>query len=1573
VWLAVVLVLLALAVPTVPGAENRLLNGGFERRGPDWRLSGDAQFDTTVARSGRQSLRVRNGSAQQELVGLPVGGTFTCSAALRCEEVRKTADAGYAYLAIYQLDDFGDLVTARDFAQVNGTAGWQSHRHTFRVAEGCRTVSVRCGLFQAGGTAWFDDFTLLPGDQAVEFVAIAADTEPALKAVGLRPGSKGTVAILKDDLPATTAATSPDHLARVLEEAGFGVVFLDGGQLASPRLLNRDGLDVLVLPYGPSFPVRAAENFRRFLREGGKFFSTGGYAFDDLLERTPQGWRQPTPPRAPDLDHALWRCEVPAAGLRPGGPLTFSGWLKAGHVTGSGMAYFAIYQLAADGRIVEWLDLCKVTGTQDWKEHRHTFTVHPDAATVSLRAGLYRCRGVAVFDDIHVADATGRAVVSADFEAEFDPDATGPGRWTRSSRDLCEVQTRTRHRGQRALKARLDFDLPRPERLNTRHGRPEDGLEVEPTQLGVFQPDYPLERVAGAQAAPDQCLVPDTLRFEGPLSGYAACGVAGFDQARWMPLLNAVDRYGRPRGAVGAMLRHYAGPYAGSSWAFFGVTNRDMFAETEPAATGALVGVIEALVTDCYLAALVPDRGCYRQGETVKLLATVCNGGRQERRLRVRVEICPGEPPDTPVAADASPRPSSPTSQGRDEVSRALTSAATLVAADVSPRPSSPPSRGSSTVSRALTSAATLVAETTIPPGQTNLVVLSWTPRRFTSDFYHVTARLSEGERPVDQIESGFVVWDEQIVAAGPKLEFRDNFLRFGRRPLFLFGTDDWSYVFTTSRETPLQWLRDMRQRRDLGVLIYENLQVGRYFIDLPIHPPATAAQREALSRKVDGVVQLAQRFGQVYFPCLLCGYNVAVSDAELAEHRDFCGAYARRYARVPGLIYYLNGDLRCHLSDAVTPQWNEFLRERYGRATAAGPRREEGNGPRSDERSHGQPHRLGSNKELTARLRDAWGPRAPEQPIGAIPAEDFNDWGHSWDKVKVYDQNLFRAWLIRRWSATLIAAIRAHDPAHPTTAEFYQLPHEGVDIPAGIDGLDLSNFGYFDRPGADLARFPAVCLFNDQRARGKSFGPGEYGVKTHPAWGDGRDYGYHITRTREQALELFLAIPHYTLGLGGSRVHNWCWKDDAHRVFPWGMVYPCDGVPKDTALVHRNQSLLFRHFAPVAREPNVYVLTADTHRMGGGKWTVIEGILKGFDLALGTHVDNLGALNECHLAIPRSARVIFYPLPFCPTDEVYARVLSWVRNGGVLYVSGDLSFDEWRRRTRTPRLEELCGVRFLGENYPNIAVNPTNAADQPCIRVESRGATVRQQTADGAPLVVEHRVGRGRVFFTPDPLELHCTPARRERDVALYRLVLDAAGVRPLGLSPDDPRIHAFRVPLRDGGQVRVLFNTDDDPPTRAVTLTDCRPPLTLSVARRRPALVWFDGRGGLRAVETQGDCVAGETRVVSDATQGILFTLDGQDVRRSRALALMPLRAGEARVQTSARWREPVVETGEFHNAAWRSLDVETLPKPGPELRLQAQPDQVLSVLLVCERAELPRWRKALGQAMGDPASLP
>jgi hypothetical protein len=1477
------------------GAErNLLLNGGFEEGRSDWQLPAGAAIDREIARHGQASLRLREGSVRQELRGLASGGTFTCAVAIKVADVKKSAEAGYAFIAIYQLDDFDEVISARDFAQPAGTADWAVSSHSFTVAEGCRTVSVRGGLFQATGSAWFDDFTLQAGAQALPFERWAAQEQTALQSLGFKASLLGNVAIFKDDIPAAGAPASPDELGAMLRGAGLGVAFLNHDQLSAPTFLNRGTFDVVVLPYGASFPVNAADNFRRFLRQGGKFFSTGGYAFDNLLEHTPGGWKAPQAGAEADWGHAIWRYEIPAAALRGHSNLTFSGWLKAAHITGPGMAYFAVYQTAADGSLPDWRDICQVRGSQAWKEYQYTFAVHPRAAVVDLRLGLFRCGGVAAFDDVKLTDAAGNVLVDADFEQEFDPEGQGAQRWLRSSSSACQVQTRTRHSGRRAVKVTLPPGPGPAERLNTRHGLPEDGLLVEPTQLGVFQADFLLERVQrarwalvegsdgtdgtdGTDGADKDTRVKSGVKLEGQWEGFAAAGVVGFEQARWVPLVNTYDGYGRPRGAAGALLRHFAGIYAGSSWAFFGVTNVNLFSAASPAAAEAFVSIIRSLVEDTYFAALVPDRGCYRQGEPVGLLATLFNGSAKEHTVKLEVDIYEGPPIER---------------ERRQPV-------------------------------------ATLAAAAILARGQTNLVFLKWQPQRFGTNFYHLRGRLYHADREVDRIESGLVVWDERAVAGGPKLNFRDNYLRLGRRPMFLFGTDDWGYVFNTSRETPLQWWRDMRQRRDFGVQIYENLQFGL---------PASADQREQLLRKVDGIVQLAQQYQQVYLAGLLIGFNTAAGDAELVRQTDYCRDFARRYAAVPGLIYYLNGDLACKLGDWVTPQWNQFLRERYGSTEA---------------------------------VRAAWGGQGPVPELGHFPAEDFYDWGHPWEDVKIYDLNHFRAWLIRRWSSALVAGIHEADRAHPTTAEFYQLPHQGVDIHAAIDGIDLANFGFCEKPGQDLQRFPALCKYNDKRALGKSTGPGEYGVKTHPAWGDGKDYMYHTARTRAQAVELFLGVAQYSLGLGASRLHNWCWKDDAHRVFPWGMVYPCDGVPKDTAYVHRNQSLLFRQFAPVYREPAVYVLMPDCHRLGGGKWEVQEGILRSLDLLLATHADNPGTLTEQFPAIPAPAKVIFYPLPFCPPDGVCAALLAWVRQGGVLYVSGDLSFDELRRRTRTGRLEELCGVRFVRENYKNISAKPDRAADQPCIQVEPAGAEVLARTTDGAPLLLEHRLGHGRVFFTTDPLELHSIPQRRARDLELYRRVLRAGRLQPLGLQPDDPLIHLFRVPLEDGGKVYVLFNTDPSQPDRTVTVSDCRPPLRLTVARNRPALAWFDGRGALRAVEALQASIA-DAVIFKDGTRGMACALDGKDLRQSQALLLMPLQPGEILLAFTKEPRTAVLEIGDMIDGSWRTFAQTPASQDQERWSVTVRPGQEFCLLLVCPKAEAARWRQAVERGFTDPETL-
>ena len=79
------------------------------------------------------------------------------------------------------------------------------------------------------------------------------------------------------------------------------------------------------------------------------------------------------------------------------------------------------------------------------------------------------------------------------------------------------------------------------------------------------------------------------------------------EQARWLPLLNAHDRFGRLRGAAGAMVRHHAGAWAGSSWAFFGVTNRDLFGPGQPAMDETFVGIVRSLARDTYFASLTTE------------------------------------------------------------------------------------------------------------------------------------------------------------------------------------------------------------------------------------------------------------------------------------------------------------------------------------------------------------------------------------------------------------------------------------------------------------------------------------------------------------------------------------------------------------------------------------------------------------------------------------------------------------------------------------------------------------------------------------------------------------------------------------------------------------------------------------------------------------------------------------------------------------------------------------------------------------------------------------------------------
>ena len=123
---------------------------------------------------------------------------------------------------------------------------------------------------------------------------------PKTEDIQVERGERGSVGILDlgAGLPADfITAHPPQALAQAVREAGFGATILQAGDLADPEVLTRERFDAVILPFGPYFPQEAREAFTAYLRAGGSFLSTDGYAFDELVVLTDAGWSALGPER----------------------------------------------------------------------------------------------------------------------------------------------------------------------------------------------------------------------------------------------------------------------------------------------------------------------------------------------------------------------------------------------------------------------------------------------------------------------------------------------------------------------------------------------------------------------------------------------------------------------------------------------------------------------------------------------------------------------------------------------------------------------------------------------------------------------------------------------------------------------------------------------------------------------------------------------------------------------------------------------------------------------------------------------------------------------------------------------------------------------------------------------------------------------------------------------------------------------------------------------------------------------------------------------------------------------------
>jgi len=1462
-----------------------LPDGGFEEGAWGWQFTTGAAIVPAGAadtpHSGRHCLRVHaaSGDYARFLVLTPRwGAKYTLSGWWRCAEVVGAGDVGEPagmYYSASQYEFQGRPVDEARWGHVQGTQGWQRFSHTFTCLPTTTWFEVVVGVYRASGTAWFDDLTFVESETGAELADTVAPEEAARWAheSGLQRASrqKPRAAVLRDRLPVFGAASAPERLAELLA-ASHDCEYLDAHALADPQRLNRQFFDMVVLPYGESFPAAAQASLEAFLADGGDFISTGGYAFqsplleengawrkaDEVARTVPgrdllagvgfdAGWQRPaqgasdpaggrggvpaarvTLPAQGWGESAAWSHDVAAAG--EGRQFWFEADLRCADVDASqeGYAFIGVEQLdaAGDPAYAAPLEFLRLTGTQDWQHIARLFVLTPDARTLRIRFGLQRASGALWVSGLRL-EARGTEI-----------------------------------------------------RINTARGFPQDELRITPQQIGVFDADYRLERVAALRPAPQQVLLPSSAgELAGAFTGYAAAGVLGMNNARWIPLLNARDRLGRSRGAAAAMMHLHHGPYTRSSWAFFGVDNQDLFAPENalPAATLRAVG--HALARKCYLHELETDLACYRAGEGVRVRVRASNYGREQRNLQVRVTIHPPAPAAAAVFTQSFPVP--------------------------------------------------------LAAGETRAVLAAWKPASFAATQYRVTAQLRDGDELLDQDESGFDVWDAAVLRSGMPVEFHDNYFHVGERPVFLQGTDDYLHTFLARNENPLTWQADAEGCRDTCIDVYENLMGLRG----PQQNPT-----EAWWRWIDAMLLNVQRAGGVFFPGMLIFSNTAVSNRDLADQQHYVRQFAERYREAAGLMYYLNGDLEFH--DPNLPDlralYQQYLRRTYG---------------------------------TDAQLRAAWTLTPPEAAIGNLPVRRGSD---DWRDVRTFDDFAFRVELVRRWLNGLHDAIREVDTRHPVTAEFYQTAAEGIDLVTAIGKLELANFGYFNTIHEDVDRFPQTLKFLDLSLRGKGINVGEFGVKTHPAWDD---VGYYI-QARSQAYEqnYFLTIGHYGFGLGASKIQNWCWKNPADLPFAWGINYPCDLTPRDVRFYYRNNGVLFRRFQPRYVPADVVVVLPGNNRMGGQGAKVREGLLNGIRLLLDARVHFATLEDEFLADLPATTRAVFYPLPYCPSDAVVARLEAFVRAGGTLYLSGDISYDPLRQRTATARLQTLCGVEFVAERYPNIAFEHSPAAIQPApgtawpayegapgIRVRAAGATVLATTAAGDPVWVEHRLGAGRVLFSTDPIELHAAALASPVGHTVYAAVLGRMGISGEAAEPADAGLHVMRVPTRNGETVRVLVNHHAEP--RPLRLPSQRGAVEVLLAAQRTGVVATDAEDEVTALETAGPVHQGSTLLLDTDLHCIALPADQRPLRHSRRWVLLPMGEGTVRIPDAARWHDPMVWVGEVVDGRWRRGEAFRPLRRDGELLITVDADRNLSMLLCAEHSEESIMARTIEQWVREP----
>ena len=166
-------------------------------------------------------------------------------------------------------------------------------------------------------------------------------------------------------------------------------------------------------------------------------------------------------------------------------------------------------------------------------------------------------------------------------------------------------------------------------RLNSRYGKVGDTVGYPHDVISVFDPSFLVKHVARVEVSADQPFLAPGSEFLVPATAepyFAAVAMTGSNSpvfpevyARWVPVLEAKDAFGRSRGPVFSLVLNYKGPYAGSAWAFSG--HPTLFSRPNQAADRLFADVCRRLLCPETITTFKTDKAAIARGESLALTA----------------------------------------------------------------------------------------------------------------------------------------------------------------------------------------------------------------------------------------------------------------------------------------------------------------------------------------------------------------------------------------------------------------------------------------------------------------------------------------------------------------------------------------------------------------------------------------------------------------------------------------------------------------------------------------------------------------------------------------------------------------------------------------------------------------------------------------------------------------------------------------------------------------------------------------------------------------------------------------